>query len=67
MGITYTIYSTFCICSKFFIVKFFWVFLMRKIGAELTYVPIFLIFVCGMPPLHGFMSGAQVHARDLNR
>ena len=31
-------------------------FLVRKIGLELTSVPIFLYFVCGMPPQHGLNS-----------
>ena len=31
-------------------------FLVRKIVPELTSVPIFLYFVCGMPPQHGLMS-----------
>ena len=33
---------------------------MRKIGPELTSVPIFLYFVSGMPPQHGLMSGVYV-------
>ena len=32
---------------------------MRKTGPELTSVPMFLYFVCGMPPQHGLMSGAR--------
>ena len=32
-------------------------FCWRKIDPELTSVPIFLYFVCGMPPRHGLMSG----------
>ena len=32
---------------------------VRKIGPELTSVPILLYFVCGTPPLHGLMSGAR--------
>ena len=39
---------------------------MRKIGAELTSVPIFLHFVCGTLPQHGLMSGVQVPAQDLD-
>ena len=31
----------------------------RKIGPELTSVPIFLYFVCGNPPQNGLMSGAR--------
>uniref|UniRef100_A0A5F5PX68 cysteine--tRNA ligase n=1 Tax=Equus caballus TaxID=9796 RepID=A0A5F5PX68_HORSE len=30
----------------------------RKIGPELTSVPILLYFICGSPPQHGLMSGA---------
>ena len=30
---------------------------VRKIGPELTSVPIFLYFVCGTPPQHGLISG----------
>ena len=30
--------------------------LVRKIGPELTSVPVFLNFVCGTPPQHGLMS-----------
>ena len=33
--------------------SFFWV---RKIVSELTSVPIFPYFLCGMPPQHGLMS-----------
>ena len=32
-------------------------FLVRKIVAELTFVPIFIYFVCGTLPQHGLMSG----------
>ena len=32
-------------------------FLVRKIGPELTSVPIFPYFICGTPPHHGLMSG----------
>ena len=39
---------------------------MRKIGPELTSVPIFLYFICGMLPQHGLMSGVLVCAQDLN-
>ena len=35
--------------------SFFWG--VRKIGPELTLVPIFLNFVCGMPPQHSLMNG----------
>ena len=35
---------------------FFFAFLVRKIGPELTSVPIFLYFVCGMPPQHGLTN-----------
>ena len=38
----------------------------RKIGPELTSVPVSLNFVCGMLPQHGLMSGVQVPARDPN-
>ena len=41
---------------KDFFLSFF-LFLVRKIGLELTSVPIFQYFVCGMPPQHGLMSG----------
>ena len=44
----------------------FWFFLVRKIGPELTYVPILLCVVCGMPPQHGLTRGAQVQAHDPN-
>ena len=33
------------------------VFLVRKIVPELTSVPLFLYFVCGMPLQQGLMSG----------
>ena len=36
---------------------YLFIFLVRKIVAELTSLPIFLYFVCGMPPQHGLMSG----------
>ena len=36
--------------------------LVRKMGPELTSVPIFLYFICGMVPQHGLMSGMSVHA-----
>ena len=42
-------FSLFLFFSCFF-------FLVRKIGPELTSMPIFLCFVCGMPPPHGLMS-----------
>ena len=32
-------------------------FLLRKTGPDLTSVPIFLYFICGMPPQHGLTSG----------
>ena len=32
-------------------------FLVRKTGPELASVPIFLCFVCGIPPQHGLTSG----------
>ena len=32
-------------------------FLLKKIGPELTSVPVFLYVVCGMLPQHGLMSG----------
>ena len=38
-------------------VSFFLIFLVRKIGPQLTSVPISLYFVCGMLPQHGLMSG----------
>ena len=47
-------------CSFLFLLPslFFCLFvLVRKIGPELTSVPVFLCFVCGMPPQHGLMSG----------
>ena len=31
---------------------FFFFFFVRKISPELTSVPVFLYFVCGMPPQH---------------
>ena len=40
--------------------------LLRKTGSELTYVPIFLYFVCGMLSQRGLISGALVHTWDLN-
>ena len=33
--------------------------LLRKIGPKLTSVPIFLYFICGMPPQHGLMRSAR--------
>ena len=39
---------------------------MREIVPELSPVPIFLYFVCGMQPQHGLMSGVLVHTQDLN-
>ena len=36
---------------------FLFLFLLRKIGPELTSVPIFLYFVCGTQSQHGLMSG----------
>ena len=52
--------SHFCLASSLglysFKTSFFYVymlFLLRKIGPELTSVPIVLYFVCGMPPQHG--------------
>ena len=44
----------------------FLILLARKIGPELTSVPIFLYFVCGSWPQHGLMSSACVHTQDLN-
>ena len=38
------------------LVFFFFFLLARKIGLELTSVPIFLCFVCGMPPQQSLMS-----------
>ena len=38
---------------------FFFFPLVRKTVAELTSVPIFLYFVCGMLSQHGLMSGAM--------
>ena len=43
----------------------FFFFGVRKIPPELTSVPIFLYFVCGMPPQHGWWV-EQVCARDPN-
>ena len=40
--------------------------LLRKIGPELTCVPIFLYFVCGMPPQHGLVSSMWVCTQDPN-
>ena len=34
-------------------------FLLRKIGPEVTSVPIFLYFICGTLPQHGLMSSAR--------
>ena len=39
---------------------------MRKTDPELTSVPIFLYFVCGMPPHHGLTHRMEVCAWDLN-
>ena len=39
-----------------FLSMFFCLFLVRKIGPELTSVPIFLYFVYGSPPQPGLMS-----------
>ena len=41
--------------TMFFVWAFF--FLVRKICPEQISVPIFLYFICGMPPQHGLMSG----------
>ena len=41
-------------------------FCLRKIVPELTSMPIFLYFVCGMLPQHDLMSCVQIHARDPN-
>ena len=39
---------------------------VRKIGPELTSVPIFLYCVCGTPPQHGLNSGSEpVNPRPL--
>ena len=38
---------------------------VRKISAELISAPVFLYFVCGMPPQHGWW-GIWVHAWDPN-
>ena len=35
---------------------FVWMCVMRKIVTELLSVPIFLCFICEMPPQHGLMS-----------
>ena len=35
---------------------FFFLFLVRRTGPEPTSVPVFLCFVCGMPPEHGLTS-----------
>ena len=40
-------------------------FCLRKISPELTSVPIFPYFVCGMPPQHGRWV-EQVHTQDPN-
>ena len=45
---------------------FFIFYLVRKIGRELTSVPVFFYFVCGTPPQHGLMSGVYVCAWDPN-
>ena len=45
----------FCCCCGSLFVLFCFVLLVRKIGPELTPVPIFLYFVCGMTPQHGLM------------
>ena len=45
---------------------FFVLVLVRKIGPELTSVPVFLYFVCGMLPLHGLMHSVWVRTWDLN-
>ena len=39
------------------------VFLVRKIVAELTSLPILRYFVCGMPPQHGLMTGTRTVPR----
>ena len=36
-------------------------FCLRKIVAELTSVPIFLYFICGMLSQHGLMRGVGLH------
>ena len=44
----------------------FLVFLVRKIGPELTSVTIFLYFVCGTLPQHGLMNSVYIPAEDPN-
>ena len=41
-------------------------FCLRKTVPELTFVLIFLYFVCGMPPQHGLMIGVWVPTQDQN-
>ena len=48
--------EVFCLC-----------FLVRKVVAKLTSVPVFLYFLCGMLSQHGLMSGVQVHTQDPNQ
>ena len=36
---------------------------VRKIGPELTPVPVFLYFACGTPAQHGLMSSVYVYTR----
>ena len=51
--------------SKHFL-KHFFNFFVKKIVPELTSMPIFLYFVCGMPPQHDLMSCVYVTTQDLN-
>ena len=41
-------------------------FCLRKIVPELTWVPLSLYFVCGVPPQHGLMSSTQACTWDPN-
>ena len=41
--------------------------LLRKIGPELTSVPIFLYFICGMPTTAWLAKGCHVHTQDPNQ
>ena len=58
-----TYFSELVICFLTLLLKFIYlfIFLVRKIGPELTSVPVFLHFVCGLLPQHGLMRGVGPH------
>ena len=56
-----------CLQYMFFFLSFFlfFFFLLRKISPDITSVPIFLHFICGLPPQQGWWV-VLVHALDPN-